>query len=101
MNRSIFEDAVLKPTPWCTVRQQEYQYLIYNSHTDELYLVPYSGYYVLRLCDGLATVSNIEDQLDKVIDSRKNQISHRVQEFLSSLMERGILEVHDDNDAVT
>jgi len=96
MKALLAEDTVLTPTSCCTVRKQEDQYLIYNTQTDELHLTPYSAYYVLRLCDGLATIGDIEDRLSRVVKSQKSHISNQLRPFLAALMERGILEKCDD-----
>lgn len=96
MNADLASDTVLQPTPWCTVREQEERYLVYNPRTDELHLVPPTGYYVFSLCDGLNTVDEIQTRLGKAIAGDSTLLRQRLHAFLAGLIERGILEVSDE-----
>ena len=86
-------DSVLQPTLWCTVREQEARYLVYNPRTDELHLVPPTGFYVFSICDGLNTVDEIQSSLAKALAEDPALLRQRLHAFLAGLIERGILEV--------
>src|SRR4051794_9969160 len=96
MNAELASDVVLQPTPWCTVREQEERYLVYNPRTDELHLVPPTGFYVFSLCDGLNTVAEIQARLEKALTGDSALLRPRLHSFLAALLERGILEVSDE-----
>jgi coenzyme PQQ synthesis protein D (PqqD) len=96
MSADLASDVVLQPTPWCTVREQEDRYLVYNPRTDELHLVPPTGFYVFSLCDGLNTVDEIQTRLEKVLAGDSMQLRQRLHAFLACLIERGILELADE-----
>jgi coenzyme PQQ synthesis protein D (PqqD) len=96
MNAELAGNVILQPTPWCTIREQEERYLVYNSRTDELHLVPPTGFYVFSLCDGLNTVDEIQTRLEKVLAGDSAPLRPRLQAFLAGLLERGILEVADE-----
>jgi hypothetical protein len=40
MDQVLPAPTLLTPTKWCVVRKQKERYLIYNSRTDEMHLVP-------------------------------------------------------------
>jgi len=93
MFSTIPDEAMLQQTSWCTVREQEERYLIYNPQTDELHLIPPSGFYTYKLCDGSRTVGDVRAVLvDQLLDD-PSQIQGRLHRFLADLIERGILEV--------
>ena len=96
MNAELANDVVLQPNPWCTVREQEERYLVYNPRTDELHLVPPTGFYVFSLCDGLNTVGEIQTRLEEVLAGDSGLLRQRLHAFLAGLIERGILEVADE-----
>jgi hypothetical protein len=96
MNAELSAGTVLQPTPWCTVREQEERYLIYNSRTDELHLMPPTGFYVFSTCDGLNTVEEIQARLEKSLPGSSATVRQRLHAFLAGLIERGILEVADE-----
>lgn len=96
MHAELTSDVVLQPTPWCTIREQEERYLVYNPRTDELHLVPPTGFYVFSLCDGLNTVNEIQARLEKVLAEDSAPLRQRLHAFLAGLIARGILEVADE-----
>lgn len=96
MSAELANDVILQPTPWCTIREQEERYLVYNSRTDELHLVPPTGFYVFSLCDGLNTVDEIQTRLEKVLAEDPAPLRPQLHAFLAGLLERGILEVADE-----
>jgi hypothetical protein len=62
--------------------------------TDELYLVPPTGYFAYSLCDGLCTVSEVCEAM--ISASSDEALTHKaVETFLCSLVERGILTSDD------
>lgn len=97
MNPTTLSDsAYLRLTPWCVVRPQEYRYLIYNTRSDELHLIPPTGFLVYSLCDGSHSVREIAKKLaDKLRATDRVDLELRVREYLCHLVARGILEVDD------
>jgi hypothetical protein len=97
MDRTPAAGTVLKQSSSCTVRRQEQQYLFYNTLTDELYLMPPLGFYVCQLCDGLTTVHELEERLLGALQGGPEAVSAKIREFLSSLVDRGLLEIAADD----
>ena len=93
MFSTIPDEAVLQQTSWCTVREQEERYLIYNPQTDELHLIPPTGFYTYKLCDGSRTIGDVWAALADQIRDDPLQLQRRLHRFLADLIERGILEV--------
>ena len=89
----LTRDTVLTLTPWCVVREQEEQFLVYNSRTDELHLLPPTGFYAYQLCNGWSTVGEIEDALAIEIRREPTVLGDRLREFFGMLVARGILAV--------
>lgn len=85
--------AVLAHTPHCTIREQEEQYLFYNTITDEMHLIPPTGTYVYELCDGIASIEIIEKIIVAVLKNERSNIHKKLKAFLKNLVERGILEI--------
>lgn len=96
MNTALRESAILRPTTWCVVRKQKQQYLIYNSRTDEMHLVPPSGFYVYQLCDGLRNVENICRHLTAAMEESHEVVRAKLDDFLNMLLTRGVLEPDDE-----
>lgn len=96
MNAELSRYSVLQPTSWCTIREQEDRYLVYNSRTDEMHLVPPTGFYAYGLCDGSRTVDEVGADLGKVLPGDPAALLLRLRDFLGGLVERGILEVADE-----
>jgi hypothetical protein len=92
----VTRDTVLQPTSWCVTRPQKDQHLVYNSRTDEMHLVPGTGFLVYRLCDGLRAVGEIEQSLAEALGDNEEAIHEAVTGFLGKLLARGIVEVADD-----
>lgn len=92
----VTHDAVLQPTSWSVVRPQKDEYLVYNSRTDEMHLVPEAGFLVYRLCDGLQTVGEIERSLAEALGNDEEAIHEALTAFLGQLIARGILEVANE-----
>ncbi|BCJ56074.1 hypothetical protein Asp14428_75490 [Actinoplanes sp. NBRC 14428] len=82
MTATIAAGLTLTHTPWCVLRQQVAEYLVYNSRTDELHLIGPLGHYLYLLCDGLRTVAELQDLVPGT----------DVAGFLDDLVARGILE---------
>jgi hypothetical protein len=74
--------------PWCVVREQQDEYLVYNPRTDELHLISPLGRYVYLLCDGLRTAAQIQALLP-------GPVAVAVPEYLGQLLARGLLELAD------
>ena len=70
----VTRDTVLQSTSWCVVRPQKDQHLVYNSRTDEMHLVPETGFLVYQLCDGLRTIGEIERSLANTLDDDEETI---------------------------
>jgi hypothetical protein len=77
--------AYPEQTIHCVVRKQAHEYLIYNSRTDELHLLPATGYFVYQLCDGLRTVEEIETELAASLDSIPGAVHEALVRFLADL----------------
>lgn len=93
----LLTDHVLVPSSHCVVREQGEGQLIYNSHTDELHLVPPTGFVVYQLCDGLRTVGEIHNILSQSMQGEALLLRDSVYGFLGKLVSRGILEVDSDD----
>jgi hypothetical protein len=88
----VAPQSVLLPTPWCVIREQESSHLLYNPRTDELHLIPPTGFYAYRLCDGVRTVSEVTAEVAAACGVEVGEVSHRVGAFLADLLARGLLE---------
>ena len=95
MDIALTRDAVPQQTGTCVVRQQKEGYLFYNSRTDELHLVPTTGFLVYQLCDGLRTAGEIGQWLADAIPGNGQATSEALEQFLGALVARGILELTD------
>ena len=95
MDGVLTDETVLLPTTWCVVREQGEEFLIYNRKTDELHLLPPTGYFAFRLCDGVNTVADIEQQLASALSDCTSNLRSVLHDFLDKLIARGIVEVED------
>jgi hypothetical protein len=96
MHQALPAPTLLTATKWCVVRKQKERYLIYNSHTDEMHLVPPIGYYVYRLCDGLNTLGDIRRLLANGTGQDEAEVATLTDRFIHQLLDRGVLEASDD-----
>jgi hypothetical protein len=96
MHAALSPETVLAPASHCVVREQEQQFLIYNNRTDELHLMSPTGWYVYRLCDGLRTLGEIQQQLGMAAGAHQGTLDPRLDEFASGLLTRKVLEVSSD-----
>jgi hypothetical protein len=94
--RSIAGDTVFDRTDWVVVRPQRSNYLLYNSRTDEMHLVPPTGHVVYALCDGFNSVETIVRQLVEAIGDDPIVVRERLIDFLADLQSRGLVERADD-----
>ncbi|HZR82556.1 MAG TPA: PqqD family peptide modification chaperone [Candidatus Binatia bacterium] len=91
---ALADDAFPQLTPWCVIRPQEDRYLIYNTRSDELHLVPHAGFLVYSLCDGAHSVRDIAAHLANRMDGEVfMNVQSRVREYLSGLIARGLVNV--------
>jgi Coenzyme PQQ synthesis protein D (PqqD) len=86
-------DDIPTPTTACVARRQSSAYLFYNSRTDEMHLVPPTGFYVFQLCDGCNSVGDIESILGCNLGVDPKDLTTAVRNFLGDLVDRGILEL--------
>lgn len=88
---TLTDDTVLVGTPHCVLREQEGGYVVYNSRSDELHLIPTLGHYIYRLCDGLHDIGSIWQAF--AVDAQDNGTETRTQitAYLEKLVARGIL----------
>ena len=91
--RTIADETVLRRTRWCTVREQETEYLVYNNRTDELHLIPPAGMLVYWLCDGAWDVGELTQILASIFGAEADDFRQWLERFLGQLLERGIIEV--------
>jgi len=84
----------------CTVRAQVDHCLLYNSHTDELHVIPLPAAEVLRLCDGTRTVRSIAEAVTLASGAAPQEARARWRAFAHELVKRGILTIEgEDADA--
>lgn len=95
--KNLAGDVVLRQTSWCAVSEQEEQYLVYNSRTDEMHLLPPTAYQVYRLCNGFNTISAMEESVTNSSGMKEEIIKEHLHKFLLGLMERGLVEVGYDD----
>ena len=86
------DDSVWSLDPHCTVREQVGKYLVYNSRTDEMYLIGPAGKYICDLCDGISTLAEIERALCPVPSESSRERGNAIRRFVRAMSERGILE---------
>lgn len=72
----------------CVVRRQGARVLVFNQQTDELHLIPERGFRVVQLCDGVATLGEIEASIAAACPAAP---AEALREFFLALVERGIL----------
>ncbi|MCB1496069.1 MAG: PqqD family protein [Bauldia sp.] len=84
---TIFEAA-----KWVVIRPQKGDYLFYNSHTDELHLIPPTGHAVFSRCDGIKTIDEITEDLAPSFKAQPDEVRGRLLQFLGELETRGLLE---------
>jgi hypothetical protein len=88
---TLMDDTILVGTSHCVLREQEDQYVVYNSHTDELHLIPALGHYLYRLCDGLRDVGSIWRAF-AIAAPEDAEVRTRITAYLEKLVARGILQ---------
>jgi hypothetical protein len=93
--RAIVKETIFERTPWVVVRPQKGNYLFYNSRTDEMHLIPWTGHAIYQLCDGLRTVDDIGTHVSEAFDAGPSILRERLNDFLSALESRGIVERAD------
>ena len=93
MKKLLKKNYILRQSDSCVMRIQEQQYFIYNTKTDEMYLLPPVAFYVLQLCNGLNTVGELEDVLCDFFVVSSEVAKIKLNEFLRSLLDRKIVEL--------
>jgi Coenzyme PQQ synthesis protein D (PqqD) len=93
----LLPGSVLIPSSHCVVREQGDGRLFYNSRSDELHLVPPTGFVAYQLCDGLRTVGDIHHILSESMPVEEALLRDSVYAFLGKLVSRGILEVEKND----
>ncbi len=93
MSLDLAGEMVLRQATWCVVREQEEQVLIYNTRTDELHLVPPTGFFVYQQFDGTRTLVEVEALLRQFLGREMKESPGRLGVFVEQLLERGVLEV--------
>lgn len=88
-------DSVLVQTPWCTLREQEEQDLIYNTNTDEMHLLSKTGTYVYRLCDGITTVGDMVNAFQHTLKVDHDSVKSQIVAYLEKLLRRGALKISE------
>ena len=89
---TLRDDAILVGTPHCVVREQEDRYMVYNSRTDELHLVPKLGHYIYNLCDDLRDVGSICSAFSTGAPDQGGAARASITAYLEAMVERGILQ---------
>ena len=92
MQTPFLRETTLRATPWCVVREQENQYLVYNSRTDELHLLSPTAFYVYRRCSGWSTLGQIEEDLRDALPQEAAALPAALDAFVEMLLARGIVE---------
>lgn len=85
----------IRRTSWCVVRPLEQHYLIYNSQTDELHLIPPIAFFVYRLCDTPISMDELEWLLATSLAENGGDVHEHLGAFVRDCVARGILEVCD------
>lgn len=93
MNNGALQKMIVQPTNWCIIRQQEEEYLLYNSKTDELHLLSPMAFYVYQLCDGATPMDEIQEILSVIFRQNKETLNTNFAEFIHKLIARGIIVV--------
>jgi hypothetical protein len=89
----LADDHRLRVAKCCTIRMQVDHCLIYNTHTDELHVIPLPAAEVLKLCDGTRTVRAIADAVTAAAGVAPGEARSRMDEFAYELVKRGILTI--------
>ena len=89
----LTSETILVPSSRCVVRSQEEGKLFYNPQSDELHLVPPTGFTAYQLCDSLNTVDQIHRILSQSMGVDESVLREPLYEFLGKMVDRGILEV--------
>jgi hypothetical protein len=92
MMPTLTDETVLVRTPHCVVREQEDRYVVYNSRTDELHLIPPLGHYLYRLCDGVHDVGAICRAFAAGASDGGAEARQRIVAYLEALVTRGVLQ---------
>jgi hypothetical protein len=74
------------------MRPQGAQYLIYNSHSDELHLISPTASYLVELCDGLNTIGDVAEMFSHGL-ADSGETAKRLNDFYVQLLERGVLDL--------
>lgn len=90
--RAVDSETVFDRTAWVVVRPQKESYLLYSSRTDEMHLVPPSGFAIYQLCDGLRTVADIGAHMSDAFDAEHSALRRHLSRFLGDLESRGLVE---------
>ena len=89
---TLTDETVLTAAPDCVVRElADGGYLFYSAMTDELHLVPWTGFYIFQLCDGLRPVQEIEQLLEDAFDEQGDHVRTAITTFLARLVDRRLL----------
>ncbi len=86
-------DSILIQSPYCIVREQESQFLIYNTHTDEMHLVAPLGNYIYQLCNGINSIDDICHgffQQEKN-NAKVNPLNDSILNYFESMLQRGLV----------
>ncbi|MBL0212255.1 MAG: PqqD family protein [Holophagaceae bacterium] len=95
MEHMINPSDILVRSSCCVVRDQESGKLVYNPHTDELHLVPPTGFLAIELCDGLKTAGEIATGLASAFDIPPEEVRVALLSFFGKLVDRGILQIYE------
>lgn len=90
------DDDILATANSTVIREEEEsdRILLFNSLSDEMYLVPKQALQVLKLCRGALTARQIEDALTVGSkESAEDEERTLVRRFLQQLVDRKLLEV--------
>ena len=89
---TLADETVLSAAPDCVVRElADGGYLFYSPATDELHLVPRTGFYVFQLCNGVRSVQEIQQRFEDALDEGGDHVRMAVTTFLARLIERRLL----------
>ena len=88
-------ESILTQSPYCTVREQELQYLIYNTHSDEMHLISPVGHYIYQLCNGINSVEEISGRFSSSAENNSNLNSEHdpVVQYLKHIFQRGLVQI--------
>lgn len=87
------ESTILRLAPGVVARPRGHQVLLFQSLSDEMFLVTQAGHGVIELCDGMRSVRAIATCVVAASSEPDKVVYGTVLQFLGSLVERNVLAI--------